>query len=661
MNLIQNIFNSFKNIFRGKSNDAGWFSIFTNIQNKKEYYYGLVYACIDKIATNVSTTEFYLVRKDDKKRERVYNNDVLDLIRRPNRFQTGTDLLYIISAHIDTHGAAFIYPAKNAAGKIVQLFALSPECIKVVKGDTIENMITGYIYQVQGKRIPFNYDDIVIVPRFNPHDQTNFISTIEMAKHEIENDYNAIIWNKKFFENGAIPSGILTTDQTISEDAFKTLKSEWHEQYEGKENAHKTALLHSGLKYDVIAPKQKDMDYVEGRKFSQTQILAIFGVPKSVLAISDDVNRANAEVGDYVFAKRTVKPRLSFIYEKLNRFLLPKLDVLNRFELQFENPVPDDKDYTLTRKEKSTKWVTINEIREEEGRKPIPDGDLLYEEYILKRTNKADAPNPKGIDEKKKSNSEKGERFITEKDDYLDNEEVNQNYRVGKHYKKLISLIRVNKKKQITDITKATADDLMDEVYPNTVDWKEELIKKIEEMGSKTIRASFVNGETVYSMGVEWNLVNDLAQSWLKDNARFSGESFDTSMRDRTRTLIADALAGDADKILDVSKLKKLVADQLALEEEYRVERLVRTELNSAYNESTLQQMRISNVVQKKEWRTYLDNRTRDAHRNANGQTVQVNMPFTVDGENLDRPGDPKGSAANIINCRCTSLPVVND
>jgi SPP1 gp7 family putative phage head morphogenesis protein len=132
-------------------------------------------------------------------------------------------------------------------------------------------------------------------------------------------------------------------------------------------------------------------------------------------------------------------------------------------------------------------------------------------------------------------------------------------------------------------------------------------------------------------------------------------------MRDRTRTLIADALAGDADKILDVSKLKKLVADQLALEEEYRVERLVRTELNSAYNESTLQQMRISNVVQKKEWRTYLDNRTRDAHRNANGQTVQVNMPFTVDGENLDRPGDPKGSAANIINCRCTSLPVVND
>jgi len=30
-----------------------------------------------------------------------------------------------------------------------------------------------------------------------------------------------------------------------------------------------------------------------------------------------------------------------------------------------------------------------------------------------------------------------------------------------------------------------------------------------------------------------------------------------------------------------------------------------------------------------------------------------MDQPFIVDGESLDYPGDPSGSAANVINCRC--------
>jgi hypothetical protein len=41
------------------------------------------------------------------------------------------------------------------------------------------------------------------------------------------------------------------------------------------------------------------------------------------VAITDDVNRANAETSDYVFMARVVKPRIELIFEKLNRFLLP--------------------------------------------------------------------------------------------------------------------------------------------------------------------------------------------------------------------------------------------------------------------------------------------------------------------------------------------------
>jgi hypothetical protein len=32
---------------------------------------------------------------------------------------------------------------------------------------------------------------------------------------------------------------------------------------------------------------------------------------------------------------------------------------------------------------------------------------------------------------------------------------------------------------------------------------------------------------------------------------------------------------------------------------------------------------------------------------------IELGARFEVDGESLDRPGDPSGSAGNIINCRC--------
>lgn len=55
-----------------------------------------------------------------------------------------------------------------------------------------------------------------------------------------------------------------------------------------------------------------------------------------------------------------------------------------------------------------------------------------------------------------------------------------------------------------------------------------------------------------------------------------------------------------------------------------------------------------------KTWVAVGDNRTRPAHAEANGQTVPIDQPFDVGGEKLMFPGDPNGSAGNIINCRCT-------
>ena len=58
-----------------------------------------------------------------------------------------------------------------------------------------------------------------------------------------------------------------------------------------------------------------------------------------------------------------------------------------------------------------------------------------------------------------------------------------------------------------------------------------------------------------------------------------------------------------------------------------------------------------------KEWIAARDERVRSAHAVANGQIVDFEDKFLVGGEYLDRAGDPRGSAANVINCRCSIAP----
>jgi len=87
--------------------------------------------------------------------------------------------------------------------------------------------------------------------------------------------------------------------------------------------------------------------------------------------------------------------------------------------------------------------------------------------------------------------------------------------------------------------------------------------------------------------------------------------------------------------------------------------RLIRTEGTNIANYATMQSAQsIFPASQlKKEWIASFDDRTRDAHAEADGQIVMQSDPFLVGGEQLLYPGDPAGSSTNVINCRCSVAP----
>jgi hypothetical protein len=89
----------------------------------------------------------------------------------------------------------------------------------------------------------------------------------------------------------------------------------------------------------------------------------------------------------------------------------------------------------------------------------------------------------------------------------------------------------------------------------------------------------------------------------------------------------------------------------------YTAEALARTDLIGLANGGSIVAAReVMPPGSTKTWLATPDDRTRETHVEADGQTVPMDGQFDVGGELLDYPGDPSGSDEEVINCRCTVI-----
>jgi hypothetical protein len=91
---------------------------------------------------------------------------------------------------------------------------------------------------------------------------------------------------------------------------------------------------------------------------------------------------------------------------------------------------------------------------------------------------------------------------------------------------------------------------------------------------------------------------------------------------------------------------------------------VARTETMGAVNAGALRSAQLEadargDVAPFKMWLATDDDRTRPTHREADMQRTLLSEPFVVGGAPLMFPGDPNGPAAEVIQCRCTLLPIV--
>lgn len=166
--------------------------------------------------------------------------------------------------------------------------------------------------------------------------------------------------------------------------------------------------------------------------------------------------------------------------------------------------------------------------------------------------------------------------------------------------------------------------------------------------------------------------VVDHGWRWQSGEPFISGNSFTQAQLALTRNLLvripdqvyndifAEISVGTADGESREAITARIDAKILTSGSEWwqnRAKVITQTETNRAWNAGQLAAAQYyeppSGPGWVKVWDTDRDGHERPAHRRADGQVRGLTDTFQVGGEDLRFPGDPAGSPANVINCRC--------
>ncbi len=306
-----------------------------------------LFAIVDRLATSVAATEWSLWRGDrnlatHEGGTRVTRHPALVVWEKPNPFLTRPEFVETLQQHFELVGEKWMIMVRsellNGEGPPVELWPVRPDRMNIVP--SARDFIAGYEYGTGRDKIPLRVDQVIYNKRPNPLDAYRGLGPVGSLLIDIEGETAAAEWNTRFFRQGAEPGGVIEVPEGLNDQQFEELNERWNQQHKGVRNAHRVAIVEYGTWKDRRFT-MRDMQFEQLRRFNRETFRQAYGFPKPLLGDVEDVNRANAEAAEIVFARWLQVPRLNRWRTLLNDDFLPAFGSMGSgFVFDYENPIP---------------------------------------------------------------------------------------------------------------------------------------------------------------------------------------------------------------------------------------------------------------------------------------------------------------------------------
>jgi len=607
------------------------------------------------------------------------------LIDQPNPFLSGPEMKAFIAGSLKLMGNCFL-KIERRGGDVYELWPIPPYRV-TIDYDKKNGIPVGFIidmFSTIEQRIPL--EDMVHIRDINVNNPFYGMSSIKPLERLILMDMYGELFNKNFFKNGCTMSGIYAPDIELNEDQLNMVAKSYNAKHKGVDNAFKMFFPALPGKFWPTSIPLKDLAFADMFRMNREKLYATMGIPPAVGGVFEHAKYENAQIQERMFWRHTMTAMANTIADALTRQLMWRLfdrdhvllfDFTGVEALQPDKLIEAQRLSTITRK-----IITQNEARKELGYDRIEiesadelDGGMI--DYF------ADPFMNEDDDEEDEEGDDKASRGTTlppRKSKQSSPREkawrAFDNFLIGKErgYQRLVkSYFGEQYKRVLAALNKITGNGLMIQTGlmnihkamtreqpipsdPDNIFNMQEENAALRQSALPYIKQAMKDSGNRffgdYNIDLNFNINDPNVISELERMINRSDKINDTTY-DALKNMFSEAY----DNNWSMSEVEKQIKDIYKYASDIRARTIARTEMLRAVNGGTLAGYE-QGGVQKKEWLASMDANTRDTHAALNGEVVRVGEPFTRGSVPMDYPGDPTAPAEEVINCRCTLMPV---
>lgn len=627
------------------------------------------YACLQAIARITRQTRWLAYQDDDE----LDTHPVLTLLNRPNEDQSGATFLEAFVNYYVTVGNAYI--ERVSAGETtppVELWVKRPDRMRVIPGD---QGVKGYRYSIGGNHYDFEKWQIRHLKTWSPLDDYYGIGAIQAAARGIDLFNVGQASNLALMQNGMRPTGAWVTDTTLDDKTYTRMKQELREQRETRNRAN-ALLLEAGVKWQELGITPRELDWLAGQADAARQVHAAYGV-HPVLTGLETGTFENQKIAQRSLLSNVVLPILDTVVDELNAWLTPLYGRGNLrigYDRDAFPALAEDEAALWDRAVKgySQGFITRNEARLMTGYGEVPDGNDFKQTGFGGLLTAPGPQQQRGLEPPRRLTTPNTTAYMAERialqiqwetrlTEWIKERFEDQRQRIR------AAMMQATSQQDLTTIVEIEARTTSEELTDLAAWWLAAAYAGGQHAAEAHNLPAPQDDSDTPEAGLQARKTPELFQGLMK---RLWGIYFTYALEKAqthiplvvgqiemtTKRQLMDHITEGLQQGLSIPHIADLV-DELHLDEiiPNRSVVIARTETISSTNYGSQLAAKATGLTIQKSWHAHLgDDRTRPAHVAAHGQTVPIDEKYWVDGEPLEYPGDPNGSAANVIQCRCS-------
>lgn len=312
------------------------------------------------------------------------NHPLVKLLQNPNPPDTAWTFFYRSELFLRATGNLYWWAVPNKLGLPCELWVIPSHWIWPCKGslaDPEEYEVRPRAAYWGGQAVRIPGDEIIHIRYPGLIDPFDGYSPLAAGATWIDNSesIDRSQWAK--FKNGVNSDIMIELDKSlegVDEAGMERLAARIHEKYVGENATGKPLVMSPGAKAVPLKTTPVEMDYIASGDQKRDWVLALFGVSKSLIGITEDANRASAEAAIANFVFREVGPDLMLLGQMVTEKLASRFD--EKLVVYWPDLTPDDPEMALKKMTLGVQSLAVsrNELREFLDLEPQEGADSPY-------------------------------------------------------------------------------------------------------------------------------------------------------------------------------------------------------------------------------------------------------------------------------------------